>query len=228
MDEEGYAHTTIGQEIGAGWTAYVEHRAPSGIHWGYLRADIRAMNKPLALATAQGFLDRYAKGKLAIVRARPEATTDKDFATNEVTHKGYVRFLYKDEPGEWTFTQEHPQEIRYLGFGKPNPPTKGERIVIDDPHPEGPATEAQREATKAWFLNRPPALQATGVCDIHGDRQPLSNLGRREDGLLVCKDEALTAYEVHDISCACDRCWGPGNAGVDDPFSLTRPEWRGK
>ena len=126
------------EEVGAGWTARIEHQPPDGAQWGSFRAHIRAMNEPLALATAQGYLDRYAKGKRALIRNLPEATTETDFATNERCHKGYVRFHYRDEPGEWEDHSaiDRTTEIRYLPLPPPNPPLtplpcdmKGEEIV---------------------------------------------------------------------------------------------------
>lgn len=58
-------------------------------------------SKDDCLLAAKLVLNHVAKGKDAIIREFPEADTQKDFASHRMIHRGYVRFYFRDQPGEW-------------------------------------------------------------------------------------------------------------------------------
>ena len=76
---------------------------PNKAGFKHVQARLLADSQDDALAGAQQILNDYATGKTAYIRAKPEAQSERDFATNFVFHRGYVRFSFKDEPGEWHY-----------------------------------------------------------------------------------------------------------------------------
>ncbi len=58
---------------------------------------------PHALMGAEYILNAFCKGRLAFIRVKPEAASDTDFRSSKIVNKGYVRFGYKLEPGEWHY-----------------------------------------------------------------------------------------------------------------------------
>ena len=74
---------------------------------GFIHVQAKVLGDSMedALTGAKQILDKYAAGKLAYIRAKPEAHSDRDFDTKIVVHRGWVRFSYKDEPGEWNYPE---------------------------------------------------------------------------------------------------------------------------
>ena len=52
---------------------------------------------------AEYILETFAKGRAAVIRAKPEAMSERDWDTQLMRHSGYVRFSYRLEPGEWMY-----------------------------------------------------------------------------------------------------------------------------
>ncbi len=96
--------TTISVE-GHGWTAigFVSEQ-PDGIITVECRT--KGDSQAEALFGATYVLNMFAKGRFAFIRVKPEVDSYKDFDTKITHHKGYVRFHYKLEPGEWHYTDE--------------------------------------------------------------------------------------------------------------------------
>ena len=55
---------------------------------------------------AQFGLSFFAKGKEAVIRVKPKAEQSVDFETDAVVTRGYVRYAFRDMPGEW-YTAEY-------------------------------------------------------------------------------------------------------------------------
>jgi hypothetical protein len=51
-------------------------------------------------------LERLAAGRRAFIRVRPEVNREKDFQTDDEVTRSYVRFSFRDEPGEWDYPSE--------------------------------------------------------------------------------------------------------------------------
>ena len=49
-----------------------------------------------------------ADGKLTFIRVNPESRAEKNFMCDRVDVIGYVRFVFKDEPGEWIDDSDRP------------------------------------------------------------------------------------------------------------------------
>lgn len=60
-------------------------------------------------------LAHFANGRLAVIRVRPQANSEKDFATQITHHRGIVRFSYKLEPGSWHWIDEDKIQIPSIG-----------------------------------------------------------------------------------------------------------------
>jgi hypothetical protein len=67
----------------------------------HLVARVEGKTEEDALAGAQSVLDLFAKGRDAWIRTRPEAVSDLNFDTQEVRHRGFVRFSFKLKAGDW-------------------------------------------------------------------------------------------------------------------------------
>lgn len=67
------------------------------------------------LAGAQWAADFLAKGRITVFRVRPEASHETNFDTKMIKHRGYVRFSFKLEPGEWLDCEPRP-EGTFVGF----------------------------------------------------------------------------------------------------------------
>lgn len=50
---------------------------------------------------AQAVLDHFGKGRSVFIRTEPEAEAYKDFDTDTLRYKGYVRFAFSHAPGDW-------------------------------------------------------------------------------------------------------------------------------
>jgi hypothetical protein len=84
------------------WTAEVtlspEWHKADFIH---LMVIVEGKTKEDALAGAQSVLNVFAIGRTAYIRAEPEAVSERDFDTQEVRHRGFVRFSFKLKAGDW-------------------------------------------------------------------------------------------------------------------------------
>ncbi len=87
---------------GNGWTAEVLiSDQPNEDGFWHVEGRILGDTNGAALAGAMQIIHSYAGGKTTYVRANPESLSETDFDTEKVIHRGYVRFSFKDEPGEW-------------------------------------------------------------------------------------------------------------------------------
>lgn len=71
-----------------------------------MRAYVLGASEALALRGAESILTHFAGNKKAIIRARPAAETVKDFATDTAEHRGYVRFHFASEAGDWSYIDQ--------------------------------------------------------------------------------------------------------------------------
>jgi hypothetical protein len=67
-----------------------------------------------ALAGAKFVLDVFAKGRLAYIRVNPEAHSYTDYDTKRTVNRGFARFSFKIEAGEW---QPVADRSVIIGFG---------------------------------------------------------------------------------------------------------------
>jgi hypothetical protein len=58
-----------------------------------------------ALAGAEFVLNAFAFGRLAYIRVKPEANSETDFDTKVTRHRGFVRFSYRLESGDWQYPE---------------------------------------------------------------------------------------------------------------------------
>lgn len=63
-------------------------------------ANVSGNSQAACLAGAAAVLNAV-KGKTAFIRIPPEADSQRDLVHDRMLHRGYVRFSFKDEPGEW-------------------------------------------------------------------------------------------------------------------------------
>lgn len=56
-----------------------------------------------AKAGAEHILYALAAGKRAVIRCAPNVLDDLDFDTARITHRGFVKFSYRNEPGDWQY-----------------------------------------------------------------------------------------------------------------------------
>lgn len=80
----------------------------------YVVVGLEAPTKDAALDAVTKILD-VVKGRRAFVRVTPEGESQCDFMTNKWSHRGFVRFSYFNEPGEWEYSKyDKSAELRYL------------------------------------------------------------------------------------------------------------------
>ncbi len=100
------------------WTARVllsDDLSPHGIWSAECRTE--AASAPIALAAAEKVLSLFAKGRTAFIRCAPEAMSEKDFDTKETKHRGFVRFSFMQEPGEWVHRDPNEKiSLAYAGM----------------------------------------------------------------------------------------------------------------
>lgn len=75
-------------------------------------------SKAGCLKGARTVLD-VVRGKWAFVRVPPEADSQYDIDFQAWRHRGYVRFSFKDEPGDWLTRETLPMEdgaSRFFGL----------------------------------------------------------------------------------------------------------------
>jgi hypothetical protein len=59
--------------------------------------------QPDALRAAEHVLNAFAFGRVAFIRTKPETEDQRDHRSEKTIHRGYVRFSYKLELGEWKY-----------------------------------------------------------------------------------------------------------------------------
>jgi hypothetical protein len=72
-------------------------------HIFHLTATINADTEKDALLGADAIMAMFARGRKAYIRVRPEVVTQKNFETGATEIRGYVRFSFSLEKGEWEY-----------------------------------------------------------------------------------------------------------------------------
>ena len=72
-------------------------------------------SKDSALAAVKWVIQILAARRECYVRVAPEADSERDFDTKEMKHRGFTRFSFSCEPGEWTSMSKEPVVLKYLG-----------------------------------------------------------------------------------------------------------------
>lgn len=97
------------------WTALIQlirHDPTEQTVGGYsIMATVDSDNAAAALDGANKVAELFAEGNLTFFRVRPEASSERDFDTNETRHRGFVRFTTFDVAGGW-------EDIRGVGIPK--------------------------------------------------------------------------------------------------------------
>lgn len=70
--------------------------------WTHVCAESRGDTLEIAVSALKPLL-RMAEGKTAFIRVPPTGRSDCDFAMQEMQHRGWVRFSFNEEPGEWQY-----------------------------------------------------------------------------------------------------------------------------
>jgi hypothetical protein len=74
--------------------------------WAHVIATVWGKSRVDCEIAATKVLDRLARGRIAFIRHPPTGETQHDFCKDKDEHRGYVRFSFKDEPGEWHYRKE--------------------------------------------------------------------------------------------------------------------------
>jgi hypothetical protein len=85
------------------WVATVLSLSHPSEGFFHIYATTIGETKEDAFAGAEYVLNAFAFGRLALIRAKPEANSETDFDTKLTRHKGFVRFSYRLEAGEWQY-----------------------------------------------------------------------------------------------------------------------------
>lgn len=105
------------QISGDGWTAeciLTDNAGPD--EFVHVQAKTAGITKKAALKGAETILDMLGRGRLVAIRTEPEAHTEKDFPTQEIYHRGYVRFSYlADGTERWQHMEKAPIPIPSIG-----------------------------------------------------------------------------------------------------------------
>lgn len=80
--------------------------------WTYVAAKTIAPTPEKAKRAVEIVLKETAEGRRAVIRVPPMSILHRDFEAETSVGKGYVRFGFKDEPGEW----EYPSVPSVLEF----------------------------------------------------------------------------------------------------------------
>jgi hypothetical protein len=88
---------------GDGWRAEVLHSEDPQVEVYHVYCDVNGTSHDAALAGAEWVLEHFAGGRIAYIRVRPEANSEKCFDTKETKHAGFVRFSYRPEAGSWSY-----------------------------------------------------------------------------------------------------------------------------
>ncbi len=83
-----------------------------GFH--YVTCQVEATTADEARACGLGVLGSMAGGKEAYIRAPYEASYEKDFDTKITKFGGYVRFGWRDQPGEWHYPEKIDDTYLYV------------------------------------------------------------------------------------------------------------------
>ena len=67
---------------------------------------VNGFTKEDAFIGAQYILDLFAKGRSAFIRVEPSAESDTSFDTKKITHRGFVRFSFRLESGDWQYSTD--------------------------------------------------------------------------------------------------------------------------
>lgn len=86
-------------------------------HVHYDLTVLSSASEERALEGACKALETMAHGQLAGIRQKPSVRKDTDFASGKVTYVGHVRFYVTPEEGDWLWQDDHPGQVRYVGFG---------------------------------------------------------------------------------------------------------------
>ena len=70
--------------------------------WTHVTLMALAKSKNDALAAIEAAMKLIADRKRTLSRRAPSSWTVRLFEENRDEHRGYARFTFKDEPGEWT------------------------------------------------------------------------------------------------------------------------------
>ena len=80
-----------------------------------VEANIKAGSNAEAKAAAQYIYDTIAGGKFRVLRCIPSSDDFTDPNTKITQHSGYVRFFFRDEPGE---ERKSPYNLRMVQHSK--------------------------------------------------------------------------------------------------------------
>jgi hypothetical protein len=100
------------------WNAEVICTDPPNIgKHGYHHVEVTSFGASDAacLAGVEFVRDVLAKGRTTRFRVKPSADHWKDFDSKTVLHRGYARFSFTLEPGEWHDPESRP-EGTFVGF----------------------------------------------------------------------------------------------------------------
>ena len=94
------------------WTAVAVCTDPSDIALnGCLGVEVTTdgASKAACLAGVEFVRDVLAKGRITHFRVKSSADSYRDFDSKKVTHRGYARFSFTLEPGEWHDPESRPE-----------------------------------------------------------------------------------------------------------------------
>lgn len=88
-----------------------------GDGWFTVFCRVHADSVSEALVGAEFVLNALAGGKLAAIRHAPSGEEKVNLDTKAVTYEGYVRFSFRDEPGEWKYPDRAIEGVAMTAFG---------------------------------------------------------------------------------------------------------------
>lgn len=86
----------------------------AGDGWYHVNCPVSGDSVAEVLAGETFILNALAGGKLAVIRSAPNGSPYRDFDL----YKGYVRFSFRNEPGEWKYP-DRSEGIAMTAFGLP-------------------------------------------------------------------------------------------------------------
>jgi hypothetical protein len=102
---------------GDGWTAeclFTDNAGPD--EFVHVQARIDGVSEASAFRGAETILILLGRGRLVVIRAEPEACTEKDFETQKIYYRGYVRFSYLAAGDErWQYADNMIVPIPFVG-----------------------------------------------------------------------------------------------------------------
>ena len=96
------------------WVATVLTSMINDAGFFHVICNVEGISHSAAILGAEHILNIFAKGRMAMILAKPEANSETDFDTKIIHHRGYVRFSYKLEAGDW----QYPDPSMRLSFGE--------------------------------------------------------------------------------------------------------------